>query len=354
MKKNLLKILTLGVAIFSLTACSGNDKAENKDAAPASTQEASTKTESQEITIAIPDPQNSYIAAATEEFAKRAEEYSNGSLTFNVSANGSLYGGDTAAGIKQLSSGSLDMLILASSVYSGFEPGFDIISVPYMFDDQQQLVDYLNSDIADGLFSRLEKMSIKPVGRWTRSFRQITNSKKPIESVDDLNGLVLRVPNNSLYVEFFKSLKAVTTPMNFSEVYNALQLNTLDGQENPIDVPLSNNFYEVQKYISFTNHMADAWVVGMNDKLYGKLSAEQQEAVEKAASEIQTWNVEMMAEKNDEALAQLEEKGMQSNELSKEAVDGFVKASKDLFPKFKELIKDDELFQKTIEFTGRD
>ncbi|MBQ4418720.1 MAG: hypothetical protein II870_03710, partial [Synergistaceae bacterium] len=81
------------------------------------------------ITIAVPDPTTSYIYAAAEEFAKRAAEYSGGTLEFNISGNGSLYGGDTAAGIKQLGAGSLQMLILASSVYASFVPGFNVISV---------------------------------------------------------------------------------------------------------------------------------------------------------------------------------------------------------------------------------
>lgn len=344
MKNNLKKIFAVLLLVL-LAAC--GSKEVNKDG------ESSENTETKEITIAIPDPENSYIAVATNEFIKKAEEYSDGELKFKLSPNGSLYGGDTAAGIKQLSAGSIDMLVLASSVYSGFEPGFDIISVPYMFDDQAQLTEYLNSEISDELFSRLEKMSIKSVGRWTRSSRQITNSKHPIKSTEDLNGLVLRVPNNSLYVEFFKSLGAVTTPMNFSEVYNALQLNTLDGQENPIDVPLSNNFYEVQKYLSFTNHMADAWVVGMNLNLYEELSDKQKEAIEKAGDEIQGWNVEMMEEKNDQALKELLDKGMESNELDADSLNGFIEASKKLYPEFRKLIKDDELFDKTIEFTGR-
>lgn len=90
--------------------------------------------------------------------------------------------------------------------------------------------------------------------------------------------------------------------MNFSEVYNALQLNTLDGQENPIDVPYSNKFYEVQKYISGTDHMADAWLVGINSKLYDSLSDKQQEAITKAGEEVQQWNVEFMEKEDQKAL----------------------------------------------------
>ena len=309
--------------------------------------------DTKKITISVPDPETSYIYAAASEFADRASEYSNGSLEFTISGNGSLYGGDTAAGIKHLGAGSLDMLILASSVYANFVPGFNVISVPYMFDDQEQLLDYLNSETADELFNRVNDMNISVVGKWTRSFREVTNSKKPITTPEDLKGLVLRVPNNSLYVEFFSKCGAVTTPMNFSEVYNALQLNTLDGQENPVDVPYSNKFYEVQKYISFTNHMADAWVVGINTKLLEGLDDEQKAALEKAGEEVQQWNVDMMAEQDQVALKTLEDNGMESNELTDEAKQAFIEISKSCYDKFKELIQDDELFDATAAFTGR-
>ena len=305
------------------------------------------------ITISVPDPESSYIYAAAQEFANRAAEYSNGTLEFTISGNGSLYGGDTAAGIKQLGAGSLQMLILASSVYANFVPGFNVISVPYMFDDQAQLLEYLNSDIATELFNRVNDMNITVAGKWTRSFREVTNSKKPITAPEDLKGIVLRVPNNSLYVEFFSKCGAVTTPMNFSEVYNALQLNTLDGQENPVDVPFSNKFYEVQKYISFTNHMADAWVVGINSKLFDSLDDDQKAAIEKAGAEVQQWNVDMMAEQDQVALQTLLDNGMESNDLTDEAKQAFIEISQSCYDKFKELIQDDELFDATAAFTGR-
>ena len=358
MKKRILALTAAAVlACTSLIGCGSTGTAgtttETTTEAASSEETVTPAADATKITIAVPDPEASYIYAAATEFANRAMEYSGGTLDITVSGNGSLYGGDTAAGIKQLSAGSLQMLILASSVYGSFEPGYNVISVPYMFDDQQQLLDYLNSETGVALMNRVNSMGITTVGSWTRSFREVTNSKKPITSPEDLKGIVLRVPNNPLYVEFFSACGAVTTPMNFSEVYNALQLNTLDGQENPVDVPFSNKFYEVQDYISFTNHMADAWLVGMNTAFYESLTAEQQEAIEKAGQEVQQWNVDMMAEKDQLALQTLEENGMQSNELTDEAHAQFVEISQSLYPKFKELIEDDELFDATAEFCGK-
>ncbi len=347
-------IVMVGMSIIGCgtSGTSGTSATEAADTSAKRT-EVEQSAEVTKITIAVPDSEASYIYSAATEFANRAMEYSNGTLDIQVSGNGSLYGGDTAAGIKQLSAGSLQMLILATSVYASFEPGYNVISVPYMFDDQAQLLEYLNSEIGKELMNRVSDMGITTVGSWTRSFREITNSKRPITSPEDLDGLVIRVPNNSLYVEFFNACGAVTTPMNFSEVYNALQLNTLDAQENPVDVPYVNKFYEVQKYISFTNHMADAWLVGINSSFYETLTQEQQDAITKAGQEVQQWNVDMMEEQDQVALKTLLDNGMESNEIMEEAREKFVEISQSCYPKFKELIEDDDLFNATADFCGK-
>lgn len=346
MKKRIVSlILAVAMTAICLAGCGNSGSGDSG----ASSDAGKTK----KITIAVPDPEASYIYQAAEEFARRASEYSDGTLEFTVSGNGSLYGGDTAAGIKQLSAGSLQMLILATSVYASFEPAYNVISVPYMFDDQQQLLDYLNSDVGTELMGRVSDMDITTVGSWTRSFRKVTNSKNPVTTPDDLKGMVLRIPNNSLYVEFFGACGAVTTPMNFSEVYNALQLITLDGQENPVDVPYSNKFYEVQKYISGTDHMADAWLVGINSSLFEGLSETQQDAIKKAGEEVQQWNVDFMAEEDEVALQTLLDNGMEYNDITEEGRQAFVEVSQSCYDKFKELIEDDELFDATVEFCGK-
>lgn len=348
MKKRILSMILVVMMIGSMAVGCGDNKND------ASTGNADSGSEEKvKITIAVPDPDASYIYQAAEEFAKRAEEYSDGSLEFTVSGNGSLYGGDTAAGIKQLSAGSLQMLILATSVYASFEPGYNVISVPYLFDDQDQLLEYLNSDVGSELMNRVSEMGITTVGSWTRSFRKITNSKRPVNTTEDLKGMVLRVPNNALYVEFFGACGAVTTPMNFSEVYNALQLNTLDGQENPVDVPFSNKFYEVQNYISATDHMADAWLVGINSDLLDGLSDNQKEAIRKAGEEVQQWNVDFMEEQDEDALQTLLDNGMEYNDITEAGRQEFIEMSKSCYDEFKKLIEDDELFDATTEFCGK-
>lgn len=348
MKKCLSMLLAMAM-VLTLASCGGNDAA-GTGSASGSTSASDPKVS---FNVSVPDADNSYIYAAAMEFKSRVEEYSNGSIELNVFPNGSLYGGDGNAAISSVGNGSLDIVILAASLYASFDPSFYVISVPYLFDDTQQLQDYLNSETGVNLFNSVESMGISCLGRWTRSFRQVTNSKRPINSPADLEGMVLRTPSNSLYVEFFTACGANATPMSFSEVYNALQLNTLDGQENPVDVPATNNFYEVQKYISATNHIADAWVVGMNSAKLNSLTENQQNALKQAADECQQWYVDYQAEKDSEMLKLLTDNGMEYNEVTEEGFEQFVEVSKGLYPKFQEMVANDELFNATVEFCGK-
>lgn len=350
MKKCLSMVLAL-VMVASLAGCGGG-----KNSSAGSNNASSSGAVSDpkvSLNVSVPDADNSYIYAAAQEFKSRVEKYSDGSIELNVFPNGSLYGGDGNAAISSVGNGSLDIVILAASLYASFNPNFYVMSVPYLFDDTKQLQDYLNSQTGVNLFNSVESMGITCLGSWTRSFRQVTNSKAPITQPSDMQGLILRTPNNTLYVEFFSACGANVTPMSFSEVYNALQLHTLDGQENPVDVPATNNFYEVQKYISATNHIADAWVVGMNSGKLSGLTENQQNALKQAAAECQQWYVDYQANKDGEMLKLLTDNGMEFNELTKEGFQQFVEISQSLYPKFKELVANDDLFNATVEFCGK-
>lgn len=364
MKKLLSISLIAIVSLCLLAACGGSAPATSAEseapassAPPAGSESGAAPAPADKkvsFNLSVPDPEESSIGVAAKEFARMVGERSGGNIELQVYANGSLYGGDSAAGIKQLGAGGLDMVILSTSLYASFNPAFNVISIPYLFDDKEQFISYLNGDLGTSLMDSVESMNIKRVGTWTRSFRQITNSKKPINEPGDLKGIVLRVPNNPLWVEFFGACGATCTPMSFSEVYNALQLKTLDGQENPVDVPLDNKFFEVQKYISLTNHMADAWLAGINQAKFDALSSEQQEILLSAGADMQQWKLDYDAGVEESALKTLRENGMEANDVSPENMQKFIAVSQGLYDTFKDLVKDDELFAKTTAFVGKD
>lgn len=349
--KKFFGVLLSCVLIATLIGGCGSNPAASGAASGGASSAAKTV---YKLNLSVPDPETSSVTIAAKEYAKQLNEKSNGVLDVQVYPNGSLYGGDGSAAVKQLAAGSLDMLVLSGSLYANFVPEFNVISIPYMFDDFDQLVGFVNGDVGAQLKGGISDIGIEPLAMWTRSFRQITNSKKPITQPEDLKGVILRVPNNALWVEFFTACGATATPMSFSEVYNALQLKTLDGQENPVDIPVSAKFYEVQKYITISNHMADTWVVGMNPDKLKAMPADMQELVKTTAAEMQQWKIDYDAKEDAKALDELKTKGMEVNELTAEGQAKFVAVSKGLYDNvFKDIVKNDALFDKALEFVGK-
>ncbi|MGJ9384222.1 DctP family TRAP transporter solute-binding subunit [Salipaludibacillus sp. CF4.18] len=330
----------------------GND-VEETNAGNNAEEANSNNEETVTLNLSTPDPDSSSITVAAEEFAKVVNEKSEGSIEIEVHANGTLYGADPSAGVRQLGEGSIDMLVLSTSLYANFKPEFSAISIPYIFDDGDQFLSFLNEEPGDKLLDSISDLGIEGLGYWTRDFRQITNSRNPINEPEDLEGLSLRVPNNPLWVEFFQGTGAVTTPMDFGEVYNALQLKTIDGQENPVDVALATNFYEVQDYLTISNHMADGWIVGINDEKFNELSSSQQQILTDASNELQGWKWDFDQGEFASTVEELESEGMEVNELTPEQQQLFVDVSIEAYPEFKEVIQNDEFFTEVLDFVGK-
>jgi len=302
------------------------------------------------LTLSTPDADTSEITLAAKKFAELVSTKTNGQLTIKVFPNGTLYGGDPSAGVKQLAGGSLDMLLNSTSLYATFNPKFTAIAIPYQFRNIEQLRAYLDSDLGKELQADLGKIGIKGLDLWSRPLRQITNSKVAITSPADMKGMKLRVPNNPLWVEFFGAMGAAPTPMAFAEVYNALQLKVVDGQENPVNVPVSAKLYEVQKYVTISNHIADAWVLGMNPARYEGLKDGFKTALNEAAKETEAWKAENDAADIEKSLATLKSNGMKINELTDEQRKAFVDVAAGLDDKFSALVKDKSFFDRTRAF----
>ena len=226
MKKCLSSILALALT-FSLVGCSGGSGSTPSASGSASGDSSDPKVS---MNVSVPDADNSYIYAAAQEFKSRVEEYSNGSIELTIYPNGSLYGGDGNAAISSVGNGSLDIVILASSLYASFDPSFYVVSVPYLFDDTKQLQDYLNSDIGKDLFNSVESMGITCLGSWTRSFRQVTNSKKPINSLlNEQKDFDRRINGMAYDEDEFASLQE--TEQTTHEIENRIRLDIEESKQ---------------------------------------------------------------------------------------------------------------------------
>lgn len=268
------------------------------------------------LRLAVPDPAQSSVGQAATRFAELVDEKTDGEVTLQVFPDGVLFGGDQNAAINQLGSGALDGLILASSVYASFEPRMNAISLPYLFNDYDQLQAYLDGEPGQELLQSLERLNIHGLDFFLRTFRNVTTRETPITTAEDFADLTLRTPNNPLFVNLFKALGANPSPMAFSEVYSALQLKAIDGQENPVEVPWNNRFYEVQGQLNITQHVADAFLLALSDAAWKRIPEEYRDEVQQAADEMTSERNQIEIEQEQAIIEQLKEKGMQVNQLA--------------------------------------
>lgn len=362
MKKLIAMALAASMMVTVVACGSGNSGSNTNADAPAteaSTDGAGTDAaeapapaaDAVKLNLSVPDAESSSIAVAAKEFANQLNTKSEGRLDVTVYCDGSLYGGDATAAVTTMQDGGLDMLCLATSWYASFDDSFNVIQIPYLFDSVDEEQAYLNDAASKPMWDAVEGMGVKFLAAWTRSFRMTTNNIRPITTPDDLKGIKLRTPGNQIYQVFFgDGCGANVTPMSFSEVYTALQTNTIDGQENPADVPFSSSFFEVQKYISATNHIGEAWVVGMNPDKFASLDADLQTLITDTAQEMQEWKKNYDNDTDQADIDFMVEKGMEYNELDDAGIEAFKKVSESLYPKFQEIVNNEDLWNATIEF----
>jgi tripartite ATP-independent transporter DctP family solute receptor len=162
---------------------------------------------------------------------------------------------------------------------------------------------------------KLPEKGLVGLAYWENGFRNTTNNKRPIQKAEDFDGIKLRVMQNPVYLDAFKTLGANAVPMAFSELFSALETKAVDGQENPYNTILSSKFYEVQKYVTATNHVYSPWIVLVSKKYWDGLSKDEQQVLQKAAIRSRDFERKDTREEAARALGELQAKGMQFNKL---------------------------------------
>ena len=166
----------------------------------------------------------------------------------------------------------------------------------------------------------LEKHGVVGLVYWENGFRDLTNSKRPIKTMDDLNSVKLRVMQNPMYLELFNQMGANAVPMAFSELFTALETGAVDGQENPYSTIQSSKFYEVQKYLSQTHHVYSPWVMLISKPFWDKLSNDEKTIIKKAAVISREAERKDSREQAEKSLAFLKTK-MEVNSIAPEEMD---------------------------------
>lgn len=236
---------------------------------------------------------NEYKAA--EYFANQLKEKSNGQIEVAIFANGQL--GDDRSMIEQLSGGALDITFAEMGRFSIFFPEAEVYSLPYMmkdFDHMQRAT--WDTEFGKDLREKINnELGITILAQGYNGTRQ-TTSNKAINSIKDMKGLKLRVPTAPANLNFAKYSGASPTPMAFSEVYLALQTNSVDGQENPLSAIRAQKFYEVQPYLAMTNHIINDQLYIISNMTMEMLPDDLQEIVKQAAEDAANYHTKLFVD----------------------------------------------------------
>src|SRR5205807_2506934 len=182
--------------------------------------------------------------------------------------------------LSQVRSGGVEFFNLATSVLATLVPVVGIVNTGFAFPDYDTVWKAMDGDLGTYIRAQIGKAGILSVSRsWDNGFRQVTASSKPIKGPDDLKGFKIRVPPAPMLTSLFKALEASPTPINFNELYSALQTKVVEGQENPLAIIATTRLYEVQKTCSLTGHVWDGyWILG-NKRAFDRLPKDVQEIV---------------------------------------------------------------------------
>lgn len=334
--KQVLKIMSAVLAAGMLAACGGTASSSTASSSgsesSSATAESSTQATGESITLRLghTQPTDHQANLTAERFAELVNEYTGGTVTIEVYPNSTF--GTAAEMNAAVQSGDLDLYLNASAQFaSQYEP-ITVVDAWYMFENTDHLMKFYSDDcevyqqLNEGL---KEACGIDTLAAIYYGARHMT-TETPLNTVDDLKGLKMRVASDPMPTAFFEAMGATPTPVAYNETYLALQQGVADGQENPAASILSMKFYEVQKCLNLTAHQYQMLTFYMSVASEANLSESQMDAIRKAASEAAA---EHNAVAFDQEQEQIDELG-QYLEIVEPDVEGFKNACAAIYPDY--------------------
>ncbi len=260
-----------------------------------------------EMRISIALPQTSHLGAGIDAFAKAVAEKTDGRYKILTFYSGAL--GNERDQIEAVQFGTHEMAFATTASLPSFVPETRVLDIPFLFRDYAHARAVLDSPIGDALLDKFPSKDLVALVWGENGFRNIT-SNRPVRVPEDIKGMKLRTQENPIHIKAFRQIGAAPTPMPITEVFTALQQGTVDGQENPLSIIISNKFDQVQKYVSLTRHAYAASVFIINKDVYEKMPDADRQAFVEAAKVGVAANRARVDEDEANGAATLKERGM--------------------------------------------
>ena len=252
--------------------------------------------------------------AGLVKFKEEVEANTDGKFEVQINHSGTV--GDDRGMMEMLQLGTLDGTCPSSAPVVNFCKDYMIFDFPFLFDDYDDVDRVLDGEVGRELLDKLDGTGLVGMNFWELGFLSITNSKHPIETLEDMKGLKIRTMENEVQMDCLEAWGANPSPLAFSELFTALQQGTFDGQQNPFASINSMKFYEVQDYLAVTNHVYNPFVFLISQSFWDKLSPEEKEIFQAAADAGRDEERRLVREQNESLLADLEAYGMEVTYLS--------------------------------------
>jgi tripartite ATP-independent transporter DctP family solute receptor len=210
------------------------------------------------------------------------------------------------------------MSMMGPGILTGMNKDFGIFDTPFMFNDAKEADAVMDGPVGQKLLDKLPEKGLIGLSYWDHGFRVLTNSRRPVSKMEDIQGLKVRVQQIPVFIDAFTALGANPVPMPFTELYTALETKAVDGQENPFVSIEVTKFYEVQKYASNTRHAYSPLLVLVSKRFWDQLSADERKILQDAAEETKAFERETSRAMDAKAMEELKSKGMTITEISAE------------------------------------
>ena len=262
MKRLILKTLIAALALATFGAAQAQEKT---------------------IKFGLNGPEGHPAVVGMKKFAEAVAAKSGGKMKVNLFLSGAL--GSDQAVVSSMKGGTIEMSVMNSGILASEAKELSIFDFPFLFANEKESDAIVDGPVGKKMHALLADKGLIGLAYWELGYRQMTNSKRPLNTVEDIEGLKLRVIPNPINVDWVKALGANPTPLPFPEVYAALEQKAIDGQENPVSVIAANKFWEVQKYMALTNHQYNPQSVIISKKFWDTLSADEKKIVADSANE---------------------------------------------------------------------
>ena len=331
--KKFKKLLSIAlISVLCIAGCSSGDSTTTTDGADTASGESIT------LRMSYSLPPNSPCDVAAQQFKELVSERTDGRINIELYPNCGLSGGDLVKAFEMLIAGDIDIHGSSPVTAANFDPRFNAFWLPWLFDDVDSLQAAIDGGMTDEVSSWSEERNMKVLCIAYAGARQLSNSKREVRTVEDMEGLVIRVPSVNMFIDMFQELGASPVAMDFSEVYTASQQGTIDGQENPLSTYASAALDEVQPYVTLYDMVYDTTIWFMNNEKFNSLSAEDQAAITESAKEAADYYDELSIEEDTALEQSLVEEGVTVTDLTEEELAPFRERAEKIYEDYRDVI----------------